>query len=78
MAFGIEDEKNGGKWKDSALEQKEWFEKTEDGVTRLMTKWHARTENRSLGEAPAREGDGGDITTAVVPKRKRSGEAEGD
>jgi len=36
VAFGMEDEKDGGRWQTSALEQEEWFGKIEDGVAWFM------------------------------------------
>lgn len=42
VSFGMEDEKEGEKWKKRALEQEEWLGKMEDGVARVTRKWHAR------------------------------------
>eukprot|EP00752_Nemacystus_decipiens_P004783 g4354.t1 len=47
VAFGMEDEKERGKWKASALEQEEWCGKIEDGVAWFMRKWHAREAGAS-------------------------------
>ena len=84
MAFGMEDEKEGGKWQTSALEQEEWFGKIEDGVARFIRKWYARETEASAKRQLARA-DVADVAAAAAaaaaaksaapagPKRKRKG-----
>lgn len=73
VAFGMEDEKEGEKWKKSALEQEEWIEKVEDGAARFMRKWRKREEEASAKRQLAREAEA-ENTAPAGPKRKRSGE----
>ena len=54
VAFGMEDEKEGGRWQTSALKQEEWFDKIKDGVARFMRKWHAREAEASAKHQLAR------------------------
>eukprot|EP00752_Nemacystus_decipiens_P015574 g13897.t1 len=54
VAFGMEDEKEGEKWKTSAMDQEEWFGKIEDGVARFMRKWHAQEKAASAKRQLAR------------------------
>ena len=90
VAFGMEDEKKGGKWKTSALEQEEWFRKIEDGVARFMRKWHAREKEAPAARQLARAAVAAAAETAEAaaevaestaptgPKRKRTGRAQGE
>ena len=76
MAFGMEDEKEGGKWKESAQEEEEWFGKIENGVAHFMRKWHIREAEASAKRQAAREAEA-ESTAPAGPKRKRGGEVKG-
>ena len=76
VAFGMEDEKEGGKWKESAQEEEEWFGKIEDGVAQFMRKWHIREAEASAKRQAAREAEA-ESTAPAGPKRKRGGEVKG-
>eukprot|EP00752_Nemacystus_decipiens_P018359 g16470.t1 len=82
VAFGMEDEKEGEKWKTSAMDQEEWFGKIEDGVARFMRKWHAQEKAASAKRQLARAAlaakvDAGDHTP-TGRKRKNDGGAPGE
>eukprot|EP00752_Nemacystus_decipiens_P016746 g14984.t1 len=82
-AVGMEDEKEGGKWQAYALEQEEWYGKTEDGVAWFMRKGHAREAEASAkrrlarAEVAAAAAAAAAATTAPTtgPKTKRKEEA---
>ncbi|CAB1115474.1 unnamed protein product [Ectocarpus sp. CCAP 1310/34] len=40
VAFNMRDEKEGGKWKESAKDPEVWYDKVEDGAAWFMRKWH--------------------------------------
>ncbi|CAB1103333.1 unnamed protein product [Ectocarpus sp. CCAP 1310/34] len=40
VAFNMGDEKEGGKWKESAKDPEVWYNKVKDGAARFMRKWH--------------------------------------
>ncbi|CAB1098869.1 unnamed protein product [Ectocarpus sp. CCAP 1310/34] len=40
VAFNMGDEKEGGKWKESAKDPEVWYNKVEDGAAWFMRKWH--------------------------------------
>ena len=91
VAFGLEDEKEGGKWQTSALEQEEWFGKIEDGTARFMRKWHAREKEASakrqiaraaaavttsvVSTGPAREATAAESAAPAGARRKKTGKA---
>ncbi|CAB1105590.1 unnamed protein product [Ectocarpus sp. CCAP 1310/34] len=56
VAFNMGDEKEGGKWKESAKDPEVWYNKVEDGAVRLMRKQMAQAGGGSVREAPAPEG----------------------
>ena len=70
----MEDEKDGGRWQTSALEQEEWFGPIEDGVAWFMRKCHAREAEASAKRQLARAGAAAAAENVVStgPKRKRS------
>eukprot|EP00752_Nemacystus_decipiens_P014381 g12791.t1 len=82
VAFGMEDEKEGGEWKASALEQEEWYGNIEDGVAWFMRKWHAREAEASakrrlagaevaVAVAAAAAAAAAETASTTGPKRKR-------
>eukprot|EP00752_Nemacystus_decipiens_P006062 g5471.t1 len=82
VAFGMEDEKEGEKWKASALEKEEWYGKIEDGVAWFIRKWHAREAEASAKRQLARAEVAAAAAAAATktasstgPKRKRKEEA---
>eukprot|EP00752_Nemacystus_decipiens_P001316 g1306.t1 len=82
VAFGMEDEKEGEKWKTSAMDQEEWFGKIEDGVARFMRKWHAQEKAASAKRQLARAALAAKVDAGDQPptgrKRKNDGGAPGE
>ncbi|CAB1114952.1 unnamed protein product [Ectocarpus sp. CCAP 1310/34] len=73
VAFNMGDEKEGGKWKESAKDSEVWYNKVEDGAAWFMRKWHRQEAEASAKRQRAREAEA--ESTASGPKRKRAGEA---
>ncbi|CAB1097697.1 unnamed protein product [Ectocarpus sp. CCAP 1310/34] len=48
VAFNMGDEKEGGKWKESAKDPEVWYNKVEDGVACLMREWHRHEAEASV------------------------------
>ncbi|CAB1113314.1 unnamed protein product [Ectocarpus sp. CCAP 1310/34] len=70
------DEKEGGKWKESAKDPEVWYNKVEDGAAWLMRKWHMQGAEASAKRQRAREeAEEAESTAISGPKRKRVGEA---
>eukprot|EP00752_Nemacystus_decipiens_P015555 g13878.t1 len=82
VAFGMEDEKEGEKWKTSAMDQEEWFGKIEDGVARFMRKWHAQEKAASAKRQLARAALAAKVDAGDQPptgrKRQNDGGAPGE
>ncbi|CAB1118767.1 unnamed protein product [Ectocarpus sp. CCAP 1310/34] len=74
VAFNMGDEKEGGKWKESAKDPEVWYNKVEDGAAWFMRKWHRQEAEASAKRQRAREAEA-ERTTISGPKRKRTGEA---
>ncbi|CAB1119668.1 unnamed protein product [Ectocarpus sp. CCAP 1310/34] len=74
VAFNMGDEKEGGKWKESAKDPEVWYNKVEDGAAWLMRKWHRQEAEASAKRQRAREAEA-ESTAISGPKRKRVGEA---
>ncbi|CAB1113562.1 unnamed protein product [Ectocarpus sp. CCAP 1310/34] len=68
------DEKEGGKWKESAKDLEVWYNKVEDGEAWFMRKCHRQEAEASAKRQRAREAEA-ESTTISGPKRKRTGEA---
>lgn len=74
VAFNMGDEKEGGKWKESAKDPEVWYNKVEDGAAWVMRKWHRQEAEASAKRQRAREAEA-ESTAISGPKRKRVGEA---
>ncbi|CAB1100678.1 unnamed protein product [Ectocarpus sp. CCAP 1310/34] len=74
VAFNMGDEKEGGKWKESAKDSEVWYNKVEDGAAWLMRKWHRQEAEAFAKRQRAREAEA-ESTAISGPKRKRAGEA---
>ncbi|CAB1103675.1 unnamed protein product [Ectocarpus sp. CCAP 1310/34] len=74
MAFNMGDEKEGGKWKESAKDPEEWYNKVEDGAAWFMRKWHRQEAEASAKRQRAREAEKKQSTAISAPKRERVGE----
>ncbi|CAB1115734.1 unnamed protein product [Ectocarpus sp. CCAP 1310/34] len=74
VAFNMEDETEGVKWKESAKDPEAWYNKVEDGAAWFMRKWHRQEAEASAKRQPAREA-GAESTAISGPKKKRVGEA---
>ncbi|CAB1097149.1 unnamed protein product [Ectocarpus sp. CCAP 1310/34] len=74
VAFNMGDEKEGGKWKESAKDSEVWYNKVEDVAAWFMRKWHRQEAEASAKRQRAREAEA-ESTTISGPKRKRTGEA---
>ncbi|CAB1101501.1 unnamed protein product [Ectocarpus sp. CCAP 1310/34] len=75
VAFNMGDEKEGGKWKESAKNPEVWYNKVEDGVAWLMMrKWHRQEAEASAKRQCSREAEA-ESTVISGLKRKRVGEA---
>ncbi|CAB1106820.1 unnamed protein product [Ectocarpus sp. CCAP 1310/34] len=74
VAFNMGDEKEGGKWKESAKNSEVWYNKVEDGAAWFMRKWHRQEAEASAKRQRAREAEA-ESTTTSGPERKRIGEA---
>ncbi|CAB1119051.1 unnamed protein product [Ectocarpus sp. CCAP 1310/34] len=72
--FNMGDEKEGGKWKESAKDPEVWYNKVEDGAAWFMRKWHRQEAEASAKRQRAREAEA-ERTVISGPKRKRVGEA---
>eukprot|EP00752_Nemacystus_decipiens_P009408 g8411.t1 len=76
VAFGMEDEKEGEKWKKSAMDQ------IEGGVARFMRKWHAQEKAASAKRQLARATLAAKVDAGDQPptgrKRKNDGGAPGE
>ncbi|CAB1109695.1 unnamed protein product [Ectocarpus sp. CCAP 1310/34] len=51
------DEKEGGKWKESAKDPEVWYNKVEDGAAWFMRKWHRQEVEASAKRQRAREAE---------------------
>ncbi|CAB1110695.1 unnamed protein product [Ectocarpus sp. CCAP 1310/34] len=74
VAFNMGDEKEGGKWKESAKDSEVWYNKVEDGAAWFMRKWHRQEAEASAKRQRAREAEA-ESTATSGPKRKKVGEA---
>ncbi|CAB1103136.1 unnamed protein product [Ectocarpus sp. CCAP 1310/34] len=74
VAFNIGDEKEGGKWKESAKDPEGWYNKVEDGAAWFMRKWHRQEAEASAKRQRAREAEA-ESKAISGPTRKRVGEA---
>ncbi|CAB1105122.1 unnamed protein product [Ectocarpus sp. CCAP 1310/34] len=74
VAFNMGDEKEGGKWKESAKDPEVWYNKVEEGAAWFMRKWHRQEAEASAKRQRAREAEA-ESTAISGPKRKRAGEA---
>ncbi|CAB1113710.1 unnamed protein product [Ectocarpus sp. CCAP 1310/34] len=78
VAFGMKEEKEGGRWKESAKDQEAWYDKIEDGAAWFMRKWHRQEAEASAKRQRQRAEEAETESTAAPgPKRKRIGEAAG-
>ena len=57
VAFGMKEEKEGGRWKESAKDQEAWYDKIEDGAAWFMRKWHRQEAEASAKRQRAREAE---------------------
>ncbi|CAB1108822.1 unnamed protein product [Ectocarpus sp. CCAP 1310/34] len=71
MAFNIGDEREGGKWKESAKDTEVWYNKVEDGAAWFMRKWHRQEVEASAKRQRARKAQA-ESTAISGPKRKRA------
>ncbi|CAB1115072.1 unnamed protein product [Ectocarpus sp. CCAP 1310/34] len=69
VSFNMGDEKEGGKWNESAKDPEVWYNKVEDEAAWLMRKWHRQAGGGSVRQAPAREGS---RSNRVRPSQDRS------
>ncbi|CAB1102902.1 unnamed protein product [Ectocarpus sp. CCAP 1310/34] len=74
VAFNMGDEKEGGKWEESAKDPEVWYNKVEDEAAWFMRKWHRQDAEASAKRQRAREAEA-ESTAISGPKRKRVGEA---
>ncbi|CAB1120587.1 unnamed protein product [Ectocarpus sp. CCAP 1310/34] len=74
VAFNMGDEKEGGKWKESAKDPEVWCNKVEDGAAWFMRRWHRQEAEASAKRQRAREAEAGG-TAISGPTRNRVGEA---
>ena len=72
----MKEEKEGGRWKESAKDQEAWYDKIEDGAAWFMRKWHRQEAEASAKRQRQRAEEAETESTAAPgPKRKRIGEA---
>ncbi|CAB1105782.1 unnamed protein product [Ectocarpus sp. CCAP 1310/34] len=64
VAFNMGDEKEGGKWKESAKDPEVWYNKVEGGAAWFMRKWHMQ-EVEATEEKESRGSGGGGEETAT-------------
>ncbi|CAB1101449.1 unnamed protein product [Ectocarpus sp. CCAP 1310/34] len=62
VAFNMGDEKEGGKWKESAKNSEVWYNKVEDGAAWFMRKWHRQEAEATEEKENRRSGGGGEET----------------
>ncbi|CAB1102055.1 unnamed protein product [Ectocarpus sp. CCAP 1310/34] len=70
VAFNMGDEKEGGKWKESATDPEVWYNKVEDGAAWLMRKLHRQEAEASAKRQHVREAE-----AAVGGNKQRPGTA---
>ncbi|CAB1120849.1 unnamed protein product [Ectocarpus sp. CCAP 1310/34] len=59
VAFNMRDEKQGGKWRESAKDPQVWYNKVEYGASWFMRKWHRQEAEASAKRQRAREAEAG-------------------